>query len=246
MLKEIVVNTAVRLGVDARLRSVCTPLFASLRRDTLDNQHLRLLLSFALAEDSNCVDIGANKGEILAEIVRAAPRGRHIAYEPLPHLHSSLSDQFPSVDVRLAAVSNEEGEASFTHVRNLATHSGLREITYPVQPQLEKMTVRTETLDSSLPTNYVPTLIKIDVEGAERQVIEGAINTISKHKPIVVFEHGKQASSYYDTLACHIFKLLHDEAGLRIFDMDGNGPFTLGRFEEIYASGKLWNFVAHS
>lgn len=245
MIKEIVVNTAVKLGVDARLRSVCTPLFASLRRDTLDNQHLRLLLSFALAEDSNCIDIGANKGEVLAQMVRAAPRGRHIAYEPLPHLHKSLSDHFPSVDVRLAAVSNQEGEASFTHVKNLATHSGFREIPYPVQPQLEKMTVRTETLDACLPTEYVPALIKIDVEGAERQVIEGAINTISKHRPIVVFEHGKQASSHYDTLACHIYSLLHDEAGLRIFDMDGNGPFTLARFEEIYTTGKLWNFVAH-
>lgn len=245
MLKEIVINTAIRLGFDDQLRNACAPLFPSLRRDTMDNQHLRLLLSFALAEDSNCIDIGANKGAILAEMLRAAPRGKHIAYEPLPNLHKSLSDHFPSVDVRLAAVSNEEGEASFTFVKNLATHSGFREIPYPVQPKLEKMTVRTETLDSSLPVDYVPTLIKIDVEGAEGLVIEGAINTISKHKPIVVFEHGR-ACSQYDSRVCHIYNLLHDEAGLRIFDMDGNGPYTLSRFEEIYISGERWNFVAHS
>src|SRR5947209_4689077 len=152
MLKEIVINTAVRLGIDDQLRSVCTPLFSSLRRDRVDNQNLRLLLSFVLTEDSNCIDIGAHKGATLAEMVRVAPSGKHIAYEPLPLLHKYLVDHFPSVEVRPAAVSNEEGETSFSYVKNLPTHSGFRERSYPVQPQVEKMTVRTETLDSSLPT----------------------------------------------------------------------------------------------
>src|SRR5713226_5292099 len=186
MIKDIVINTAVRLGIDDQLRSVCTPLFSSLRRDRVDNQHLRLLLTFALTEDSNCIDIGAHKGGVLAEMVRVAPYGRHIAYEPLPHLHKYLVDHFPSVDVRLAAVSNEEGETSFTYVKNLPTMSGFRERSYPMKPQLEKMTVRTETIDGSLPVGYVPALIKIDVEGAEGLVIEGAIGTILKCKPIVV------------------------------------------------------------
>jgi FkbM family methyltransferase len=158
-------------------------------------------------------------------------------------LHKYLVDHFPSVEVRPAAVSNEEGETCFSYVKNLPTHSGFRERSYPVQPQVEKMTVRTETLDSSLPTGYVPALIKIDVEGAERLVIEGAIEIISKCKPIVVFEHGR-AADYYDTQPCHIYELLHDEAGLRIFDLDGNGPYTLGQFEETYACGHRWNFVA--
>jgi len=200
-------------------------------------------MSFALAEDSNCIDIGAHKGAALAEMVRVAPRGKHIAYEPLPFLHKYLVDHFPAVDVRLAAASNEEGETSFTHVKNLPTHSGLRERSYPVRPRVEKITVRTETLDSNLPAGYVPAFIKMDVEGAERLVIEGAIETISKHKPIVVFEYG-EAADYYSTQTCHIYELLHNEAGLRIFDMDGNGPYTLGQFEETYVRGDRWNFVA--
>ena len=109
MLREIVINTAVRFGIDDRLRSACAPLNYSLRRDRIDNQNLRLLLSFALREDSNCIDIGAHKGATLAEMVRVAPCGKHIAYEPLPFLHKHLVDHFPSVDVRLAAVSNERG-----------------------------------------------------------------------------------------------------------------------------------------
>lgn len=244
MLKDIVVNAAVRIGVYDQLRSIYGHIDPSLRRDRIDNQNLRLLLAFALTEDANCIDIGAHKGAVLAEIVRVAPFGKHIAYEPLPLLHKDLVNRFPSVDVRLAAVSNEETETSFIHVKNLPTHSGLREIAYPVQPLVENMIVRTETLDGSLPAGYTPTLIKIDVEGAERQVIEGAIETISKCRPIVVFEHGDK-SVPYGTQPCHIFELLHDEAGLRIFDMDGNGPYTSGQFEETYARGDRWNFVAH-
>lgn len=244
MLKEIVINTAVKFGVDDRLRSVCAPLNYSLRRDRMDNQNLRLLLTFALTEDSNCIDIGAHKGAALTEMMRVAPYGKHIAYEPLPFLHKYLVDRFPSADVRLAAVSNEEGETSFAFVKNLPTMSGLRERSYPVRPRIEKISVRMETLDGCLPVGYIPTLIKIDVEGAERLVIEGAIQTISKYKPIVVFEFGKGSSDHYDTQPSHIYNLLHDEAELRLFDLDGNGPYTLSQFEETYARCDRWNFVA--
>ena len=243
MLKEIVINSAIRIGIYDQLRNAYAYINPDLRRDRIDNQNLRLLLAFALTENSNCIDIGAHKGAVLAEMVRVAPRGKHIAYEPLPLMYKYLVDHFPSVDVRLAAVSNEEGETSFIHVKNLPTHSGLREVACPVRPQVEKMTVRTETLDGSLPAGYVPAIIKIDVEGAERLVIEGAIETISKYKPIVVFEHGTEAVSY-DTQPCQIYELLHDEAGLRIFDIDGNGPYTLCQFEETCARGGLWNYVA--
>ena len=244
MLKEIVLDAAVRLGIDDQLRRVCGPLFPGYRRDRIDNQNLRLLMAFALTEDSNCIDIGAHKGGVLAEMVRVAPHGKHIAYEPLPFLYKYLVDHFPSVDVRQAAVSNEEGQTSFTYVKNLPTHSGFRERPYPVQPQLEEMTVRTETLDGSLPAEYVPALIKIDVEGAERLVIEGAIETITKCKPIVVFEHGELTASHYDTHPGQIYELLHNKAGLRIFDLDGKGPYTLGQFEETCTRGDRWNFVA--
>lgn len=244
MLKEIVINSAVRLGIDDQLRSICAPLFPTLKRDRIDNQNLRLLLAFALREDSNCIDIGAHKGATLAEMIRVAPDGKHIAYEPLPFLYKHLVDHFPSVDVRQAAVSNEAGETRFNYVKNLPTMSGFRERSYPMRPQIEKITVRTETLDGSLPAGYVPALIKIDVEGAERLVIEGAIETISKFKPIVVFEHGSLAADHYNTQPRQIYDLLHNEADLRIFDLDGNGPLTLGQFEEAFARGHRWNFVA--
>lgn len=244
MLRDKLIDAAVRFGIDEQLRGMRATLHPNYRHDRNEAQKLRSLLTSVLKEDSNCIDIGAFRGRVLAEIVRAAPHGRHIAYEPLPYLHRYLVDHFPSVEVRLAAVSNEEGEASFSYVKNVPGRSGFRARAYSGRQQIEKLTVRTEALDHSLPVGYAPALIKIDVEGAERQVIEGAIESISKYKPVVIFEHGKGGAVHYDTQPHHIYELLHEQAGLLIFDLDGNGPYTLGQFEEAFDRDERWDYVA--
>jgi FkbM family methyltransferase len=207
---------------------------------------MRLLLAFALSPDSNCVDVGAHKGSLLAEVVRLAPLGRHIAYEPLPHLYEGLAARFTEVDVRCAALSDRTGRSTFTYVRTDEAYSGFKEREYPRAERLEKIEVRTEELDAALPAGYVPDLIKIDVEGAEQQVLEGAMRTIRSYKPIVIFEHGRGSAEYYGTGPSDIFELLSGQAGMRIFDLDGKGPYDLREFQRIFHVGGIWNFVAHA
>jgi FkbM family methyltransferase len=205
-----------------------------------DDEHLRLLLAFALGSDSNCIDVGAHTGSVLKDILHFAPNGRHIAYEPLPHLCDSLRSAFPSVDVRCAAASNIDGESTFVHVVDDPAYSGLRKRPDLRPGPIESIVVRTERLDDHLPANYVPSLIKIDVEGAQQLVLEGASRTLRRFKPVVVFEHGADSAAAYGTRSSDVFGLLA-EIGLRIFDLDGNGPYSLSRFE----SSIHWNFVAH-
>lgn len=244
MLRDNLINMAVKFGVDNQLRKIRAVVLPRYRHDRAEGEHLRNLLASVLKEDSNCIDIGAYRGRVLAELVRAAPKGRHIAYEPLPHLNKALREQFPLVDVRQAAVADTVGETSFTYVKNMPAESGFRERFHAGEQQIEKLTVRTEALDHSLPADYVPALIKIDVEGAERQVFEGAIETISRYKPVIIFEHGKGGAAYYDTQPRQIYQLLHEKAGLEIFDLDGNGPYTLAQFEETFATDARWDYVA--
>ena len=225
-----------------RLRELLRP---GARRDRLDNEHLRLLLAFTLAPDSNCIDVGAHRGDVLREIVRLAPAGRHIAYEPVPDSHAALAREFPQVDVRRAALSNEAGETSFVHVRSDPAFSGLRERDYPREFEREMLTVRTEALDAVLPEDYAPRLIKIDVEGAEGLVLEGAIGTLRRHRPVVAFEHGVGGPEHYGTRPADVYRLLVDEAGLRIFDIDGNGPYRESEFDDVFDKW-MWNFVAHA
>jgi hypothetical protein len=42
-----------------------------------------------------------------------------------------------------------------------------------------------------------------------------------------------------------VWELLHDRAGLRIFDLDGNGPYSMTEFEDEFSVARRWNYVAH-
>jgi FkbM family methyltransferase len=212
-------------------------------RNHRDDERVRLVAAAALREDSNCIDVGANEGLLLQQFAELAPRGRHIAYEPVPALAEALERRFPAVEVRRAAASDGVGETSFVVHKELASRSSLRSVGYPSE-LTETLTVRTEDLDSSLPDGYVPHLLKVDVEGAEQLVLRGAIGTLTAHRPLVLFEHQKSTASHYGSGPEEMFALLAGEAGMRIFDMDGAGPYTLERFSEAYETGSRWNFVA--
>jgi FkbM family methyltransferase len=210
-----------------------------------DHEHLRMLLAFALPADANCIDVGAANGKVLAEIARVAPRGRHIAYEPLAVFHTDLASRFPQVEVRSVALSDVDGETTFTFVRDRPWVSGFRRSHHSARADtVETIPVRTERLDDHLPEGYVPHLIKVDVEGAEERVFRGALRTIAQHRPIVVFQHGKGSPEYYGTKPGDIFRLLTSDAGLRIFDMDGGGPYTLAAFEGAYDTNAHFHFIA--
>jgi FkbM family methyltransferase len=206
----------------------------------------RLLLAFALQRDSNCIDIGAHHGSILREIERLAPGGSHIAYEPLPEFAAYLRREFPRVDVRQAALSRRAGEADFKHVMSEPALSGLRERLYPGPQQIQTIRVRVERLDDALSKGYAPDFIKVDVEGAEQEVFEGALATLRRHRPLIVFEHGPGAADHYGTHPDDIWDLLCAEVGLRIFDLAGRGSYDRDEFAASFHSGLRWNYVAHA
>ncbi len=241
-LREDIRRIARPLHLEKPLRRLYERLNPTAALDRVANEHTWLLLAFGLREDSNCVDIGAHSGEILREIVRCAPRGSHIAYEPLPDFAARLAAEFPSVDVRQAALSNEVGEVDFHVVVDDPMQSGMKARDDAQRKQVVRVPV--ETLDSGLPDGFVPDLIKIDVEGAEQQVLEGAIGTLTRHQPVVVFEHGAGLEDQYGTSPAAVYDLLVEEAGLRIFDINGAGPYSRKEFESVYHA-PIWNFVAH-
>jgi FkbM family methyltransferase len=213
-------------------------------REGIDNRHLELLLGFVLAEDSNCIDVGANEGRFLRQMTERAPRGRHVAWEPLPELAQRLRDRFPGVDVHEAAVADAGAPATpYVKVQEDPAYSGLIERAYPGEWHVETIDVRVERIDDVLAPEYAPTLIKIDVEGGELGVLRSAARTIAQHRPIIVFEHGLGASDRYGTTPEHIHDFLTG-LGMRIFDLDAAGPLSREQFREIYDAGSRWNFLA--
>jgi FkbM family methyltransferase len=219
-----------------------------LSRDQRDMANMRRLIAFSLRPDACCVDVGAHRGAILQEIVRVAPDGRHLAYEPIPRLAAELRGSFPGVEVREAALSDHRGQTTFEHVLGLAEGcSGFVVCTVAPEyaPDVEQIEVELERLDDAIAPDAALDLIKIDVEGAEQQVLEGAVETLRRTTPIVLLEHTFAASNVYGTVPGDVYGLLCERIGLRIFDLDGNGPLTASAFDERSRRGDPVNFVAH-
>jgi FkbM family methyltransferase len=237
-------RAALRTGVGGPLRAVKRRFEpAHVRRDRADHVRLENLLTEVLRPDSNALDVGCHQGAVLAKIVQLAPTGRHVAWEPLPDLCARTAARFPEVDVRCAALSDRAGEREFVHVTSLPGWSGFRARPYPGAQSTETIHVRTERLDDALPDGLAPAFVKIDVEGAELEVLRGGIETITHHRPVVVFEHGAGSADHYGTAPADVWELL-DGAGLRVSGLDGAGPFTLAEFEDEFARAERVNFVA--
>jgi FkbM family methyltransferase len=219
-----------------------------MQRDLTDFEQMRRLLAFVLHAEDNCIDVGAHRGAVLTEMVRVAPAGRHIAFEPVPQLCEVLRTGFPSVQVYEAALSDHSGHSDFAHVRGDAEGwSGFRFRPLPTgeEADVENIQVQLQVLDEVLDPEYRPAVIKIDVEGAEHQVLLGGLSTLRRHRPLIIFEHGSGSAETYGTSPGDIHALLGDQLGYRIFDLDGNGPYTLPEFEWTFQTGARVNFVAH-
>jgi len=215
-------------------------------QDRRDHEALATIFAAALAPAANCVDVGAHAGDVLSEIVRIAPLGHHIGFEPLPQLAHELQQRLPGVCVRNVALSDEPGTASFTHVIDRPGWSGLKHRPTPDgdATRTELIEVTVERLDDALPEDYVPTLIKIDVEGAELGVLRGARATLATHRPLLVFEHGLGSADHYGTAPEDVHDLLAEELGYRVFDLQGGGPYGRATFVETFHTAARVNFLA--
>src|SRR5688572_30010414 len=131
-----------------------------------------------LARTSNAIDVGCHGGLILDEVLRLAPEGSHMAFEPLPDLAAELRRKYagrPNVTVHELALSNTAGAATFHANRSHPAMSGLeRRDDIGTRDRVEQLHVRTERLDALVGTDRRIDFVKVDVEGAESLVFEGA------------------------------------------------------------------------
>jgi FkbM family methyltransferase len=202
-----------------------------------------------LAPNSNCIDIGANAGHILREILKAAPQGKHIAFEPIPGLFTALQKRYGK---RAAlydyALSDKEGTVSFTYYKDRPAVSGFKERKHLGESNVSVLTVQTKRLDDLVSPDVPVHLIKIDVEGAEWQVLQGAVQTLKQHKPIVLFETGLGGADEYNTTP----EQLHDlfaGCGLSIsvleYYLKGLAPLSREEFCGQFYKGYNFFFIAY-
>ena len=203
-----------------------------------------------LRADSNCVDVGAHSGSILRRMLEFAPRGQHLAFEPLPDFADQLRTSFAQVRVFELALSDSAGLTSFQRVVSSAADSGLRRRDYPNQvEEIQVITVQTERLDHLVADDFVVAFIKIDVEGAELGVLRGAGSVIKRCRPFIVFEHGLGAADHYGTTPVDVYDFLTIQCGLQVTLMKrwlhGEPPLSRASFVELLRAGREFYYLAY-
>jgi len=208
-----------------------------------------IIMRRVIQHNSNCIDIGCHKGEILDIMLELAPDGKHTGFEPIPGFYNVLAEKYAGKATILPyALSDKEGTADFQYVRNAPAYSGLRKREYQVTPDIEVIQVEIKTLDD-LMRDQIIHFIKIDVEGGELDVLNGAIDIIRKNKPFIIFEFGVGASNYYNSTPEKMFSLLCNEGGLKISLLKSfvhsKSPLTAAEFKNEYETQKEYYFIAH-
>jgi FkbM family methyltransferase len=209
-----------------------------------------LILKQVIKEDTNCIDIGCHKGEILEIMMKYSPKGSHFAFEPIPSFFDNLKENFgEGCTVFPYALSDEEGQATFNFVKNAPAYSGLNKRKYAVEnPDIEEISVELKKLDDLIPSDKKIGLIKIDVEGAELKVLQGAKKLIARDLPIVIFECGLGASDFYGTDPKEVFDFF-ESCGLKMSLLKSwinkKAPLALADFEAVYKTNEEYYFIAH-
>lgn len=178
------------------------------------------LLEFLCHRSCDAIDVGANDGSYVHFLRRYARRV--IAFEPLPVLADALTHKFhEGVIVKAMALSDRAGTAELNMpvvdgvtVTGCSTISATASITYPTRRSIK---VPMDCLDSIYGGNVG--FIKIDVEGHEQAVLDGAARTIRRCQPRMLVELDERLSP--GGLACA--RTFFDRLGYRgYFVYDGH------------------------
>ena len=153
-----------------------------------------------LEPNQTFIDGGANFGiYTVAASKIVGDSGNVLSFEPsvesFPVLERNVKlNEFSNVKLFNSALSSEEGISRLYHIDNAPN-------SYSLNSDSKKSTtfeeVSTKTLDGIVNHNNIQKvdLIKLDVEGAEEEVLKGAKSLLLRDKPKVLFEIGSRNSS---------------------------------------------------
>jgi FkbM family methyltransferase len=213
---SILGGLAHRLRIEARTFAPWGAQAYAVLTGTHEIQVQQALIRSARAGD-HVWDVGANIGYLALVAARiVGPGGRVVAVEPdadcaaAIRTNAALND-LATIEVVEAAASDSSGVADLVVVRD---RLWTRLASVGDHDQGERLVeVRTIALDDLV--GPPPTLVKIDVEGAELDVLAGMTRLLRDARPLVICEmHGRNAE----------FCAAMDAAGYTVSNLDGPEP----------------------
>jgi FkbM family methyltransferase len=162
------------------------------------------LTSFRMVDDlrrqgvlpATVIDVGANVGQFACAVLSLLrPRWVH-AFEPFPDAVGALRRTLgtdPRVVVHGVALGADSGELPFhvnahSHSSSLLRLAGAHRIAFPDATEVAEVKVPVRTLDQELAAVELPgpVLLKLDVQGYERWVLEGARETLRRANWVIL------------------------------------------------------------
>lgn len=194
-------------------------------------------------------DVGANYGHYAMTAANlVGPDGLVLAFEPIPSVYEDLSrnatltrhDNVRTFPIALGAV---EGEADLVVDSSSSGWSSLVENVVPSPGERTRVQVRrlSDIIHTVCPSRRL-SVLKIDTEGFEAQVIAGAWDVLERDRPLVIMEFSdariRSAGEDPDKLLERLLTLgyrarIIDEANERLLPV---AP-PVGDWPERYASG---------
>lgn len=171
------------------------------------------------------LDVGANVGFFaLAGARLVGPEGVVYAFEPVPENVAAIRESaalngFANVEVIESAAGRAAGrdrlllveDLSWSHFERLGQHPRA----------LDTVEVDVVAIDDLVASGRIrsPDVVKIDVEGAEIDVLEGMRQTIEEHRPAIVCELHETAPEFVKTM---------DALGYSVSNLEGKGSVLEG------------------
>ena len=151
-------------------------------------------------EDPAIIDLGAYIGDTVLYFKKLYPKSTITAVEPLPEniklLKKNMEEnQLENVRIVEAAVSNSQSEIDFymdSNENGWYTLAGIKDGGWGKQQKSRKITVACVTLDDLIESEV--DLLKIDVEGAEEQVLSSS-RKLRQVKNIILEYHPVNGNS---------------------------------------------------
>lgn len=148
-----------------------------------------------IREGMNIIDIGANIGALTLQFAsKVSPTGKVFSFEPSPvnfrYASKNISiNSFNNIKLINEGLGNERTSAFLYNV-NPNNRGMLRLLQPDENNNFEKEEVQIDTLDNSMLKFSLPApdFIKIDVEGFEYKILQGAFKTLVNHKPMLFIE----------------------------------------------------------
>ena len=166
-----------------------------------ESEEIKMIETF-LKADSVILDIGANVGWYSMHLAISVPRGKVIAFEPIPKIFDYLKrnialNNIKNIETYNFGLSEKKEVVEFYFDPKLTGATSLRNL----HENREKIKIEcnVEKMDDIIPriTTRID-FIKCDVEGAEILVVKGGLEVLKKHKPVLFLEMLRKWSAKFD------------------------------------------------